>query len=145
MFRGDDTVFLIDFEWAGRVGEATFPENVCIQSFGPRSSKLIRPLYGIPKIFDWKCLADILSSLGCTQAAEHASSGELKGVETALLSAQSWKLPCERPNCLDFARLWMRFYSRKITSEVGRRRRAEEASLLPTASEEAEESALLNP
>ena len=132
LFGGDDSVQLIDFEWAGKVGEAKFPENVRIESFGTNSSKMIEPSCIIPENFDWMCLADIFSSLGCAVAARLAALGEVEGMVDALSSAQVWELSYGLPNCLDLARLGMHFYSRTV-GESGVRRKAATAFLQDSA------------
>jgi len=91
--RWPNTVFgeggraiLIDFDWAGKVGEAEFPALVNKDSFGAYSSSFVGGGRLIPARFDWLCLADLLKAAGNVTAAEAAAQCDADKVKEVLLS-----------------------------------------------------------
>jgi hypothetical protein len=127
IFLWGDTVDvdLIDFDWSGRFGEATFPHNVRTASFETRAREMIQPSKPIPEVFDWVCLSDIFSSLGCIEAAKFAEDQNFERIEQSLKSKAEWTRPTQYPNCLDLNCLGIHYYSREMEGVETRRRKAE--------------------
>ena len=63
IFGPNDEVFLIDFDWAERIGTAQFPPRANILAFGRIARSSVAPGGYIPHQFDWLCLADILENI----------------------------------------------------------------------------------
>ena len=118
IFHGDGTAHLIDFDWAGKFGEATFPVNVRVKSFDENAAQSVRAGGAIPDYFDLDCLADILKYFGYLHAAS-AASCRLKAkviMERLTLSKDDsahTPLPQATIPYLDLSCLGMRFYARK--------------------------------
>ena len=68
-FLQSGNVSLIDLEWAGKAGEARFPDNINASAFRQRARDVIQPGDFIPSYFDWLCVADFLDAIGCPEAA----------------------------------------------------------------------------
>ena len=127
-FLPSGRVSLIDFEWAGKVGEARFPDIINASVFHQYAKELIRPGNVIPKFFDWFCVAGFLDAIGCSYAAvaamdlrkqvviEELASCRARGVQLKSgLAAGAGSIPWTQP--LDLSRLGGRlreFYLRKI-------------------------------
>jgi hypothetical protein len=114
IFLPDDAVDLIDFDWSGQCGEATFPANARAESFGSKACQRIRPSIHIPREFDWVCLSDIFWSLGCVDAARYAENRDFEHVVQSLITKQEWTYPIEHPSCLDLGCLEIHYYSRPM-------------------------------
>ena len=117
VFGKDGSVHLIDFDWSGRWGEAMFPRNVRVQSFGKRASQMIAPGGKIPRKFDLLCLADILDSFGYQVAALAAEDSAESVINALPLSRandhQIALLPANLVSYLDLSCLGLHFYNRK--------------------------------
>jgi hypothetical protein len=132
-FLPSGRVSLIDFEWAGKVGEAKFPDNINASAFHQCAKDMIRPGNIIPKHFDWCCVAGFLDVLGCSDAAVAAIGLQKLLVVNELESCRERGVQLKSPLGagagaitfpLDLSRLGGRlreFYSRKI--EIGDRSR----------------------
>lgn len=75
VFGAQDSVSLIDFDWAGKIGEAKFPFDANPLAFGTRARMHVERGKVIPKMFDWLCVADILEQIKCTNGAKAAANG----------------------------------------------------------------------
>jgi hypothetical protein len=83
VFQDAGAVTLVDFEWAGSVGNARFPDNVCQDSF-EGASRHVYPGTRIGKDFDWYCLAEIMRKINCPSAARAADNLKKDIVVSAL-------------------------------------------------------------
>ena len=79
IFGRDNEVRIIDWEWSGLVGQARFPQDVRIQSFGRRGSSAIKSGDLIDRKFEFLCLADVLEKLNCPVATVCASESDAQG------------------------------------------------------------------
>ena len=119
---------LIDFDWSGRFGEATFPRNVRTASFETRSREIIRPSKPIPEVFDWICLSEIFSSLGCVEVASGADDQNFELIVHSLTSKAKWTRPIQYTKCLDLDCLGIHYYSRDMDAVESRRRKHSQGS-----------------
>ncbi len=59
IFSEEQAVTLLDFEWSGKVGEASFPAGANASVFGRTASHYVLPGKAIHPLFNWICLADL--------------------------------------------------------------------------------------
>ena len=123
LFGMDGSVHLIDFEWAGQFGQATFPDNVRVNAFGEKASRVVDPSSEIPNFSDWVCLSDILFAIGSKEAAEQAAVGNIEQVEAELSSEGAWEFSHVKPNCLNLACLGVHFYTMQVVTTKEPRKR----------------------
>ena len=143
MLKNGD-VRLIDFEWSAKKGVAKFPSNANSNAFGPLGKRHVIRNQKIPENFDWLCLADIFSMLGCLDSADFALHRNKHEVISALNASRIrgdaiQKLPRQGIPNLNLQALGGRlraYYSKSIVPSKERpakRRRRDTGSALGAA------------
>jgi len=93
LFKEDQTVTLIDFEWSGR--GKTFPQTVNPAAFFSYARPSVCAGGIIQADFDWLCLADIFDMIKCRGAVLAALSADYDGI---LEELEGHRRSINRPN-----------------------------------------------
>jgi hypothetical protein len=134
LFGPDDTIHIIDFDWAGPSGSCCFPPNVKVDAFGSYAKRFIASGTTIPAGFDWTCLADILEHTCRPDAVRAALAQDLTLVCASLSSFTADDESSLRKNMfpqyqevpmLNLFQIGIGYYSSSTKSSSGRKRKGE--------------------